>query len=118
PECGYSLPAAADLSASQYCFVTINSSGKVALAGAAVSNVVGLLQNQPLTDEQARYEWGGTRKVKAAGTVAAGAYVTSNAAGKAIATTTAADPFYGIAVESAVTGDVFRIHWFPGILPA
>ena len=41
-----SLPASADLSASQYCFVTINTSGQVELTGSA-GNAIGILQNTP-----------------------------------------------------------------------
>ena len=40
------LPASADLSASQYCFVAVNTSGQVELAGSA-ANAVGILQNAP-----------------------------------------------------------------------
>tara|TARA_Y100000590_G_scaffold401512_1_gene486426 strand:- start:118 stop:492 length:375 start_codon:yes stop_codon:yes gene_type:complete len=40
------LPASADLSASQYCFVSVNTSGEVELSGDD-GNPVGILQNKP-----------------------------------------------------------------------
>jgi len=42
----YGFPASADLSASQFCAVTINSSGNIALA-AAGKNMDGILQDKP-----------------------------------------------------------------------
>jgi len=41
-----SLPASTDLSASQYCFVSINTSGQVELSGDD-GNAAGILQNKP-----------------------------------------------------------------------
>jgi len=41
------LPAAADLSAKQYYFVKVNSSGQAALCAAATDKPIGVLQNAP-----------------------------------------------------------------------
>lgn len=47
-----SMIANADLSASQYCFVTLNSSAKVALTGAGLS-ADGILQDKPAAADRA-----------------------------------------------------------------
>ena len=44
------LPAASDLSAKQYRFVTVDGDGKLALSGDD-GNAIGVLQNKPEADE-------------------------------------------------------------------
>ncbi len=46
------LPAASDLSASQYCFVALNTSGQVELSGDD-GNPIGILQNKPAAQGRA-----------------------------------------------------------------
>jgi|TARA_R110000824_G_scaffold384835_1_gene578958 hypothetical protein len=46
------LPASTDLSASQYCFVSINTAGQVELSGDD-GNPIGILQNTPSAQGQA-----------------------------------------------------------------
>lgn len=93
------LPASADLSASQYLFVVANSSAKVAVAGAGVS-ALGVLDNDPTLDQAATVIVSGVAKVKAGAAIAAGAKVQSNAAGKAITATSTAF-VNGIALAAA-----------------
>jgi hypothetical protein len=77
------LLAAADLSASQYCFVKLDSAGKVALCGAG-QNAVGVLQNAPNADGQlAIIKTFGFTKVKVSADLAIGDVIASDASGKA-----------------------------------
>src|ERR1700691_738535 len=86
-----SVTASADLSASMHLIVKLNSSGQAALAAASTDAIVGVLQNYPSSGQQAVYAYTGTAKVIAGGTIAVGAWVTSNSSGQAVATTNAAD---------------------------
>lgn len=105
-----SREAAASLTTKQHYIVKLDSNGKIALADSATGLVVGVLQNTPDASEQAVYAFGGTAKVKAGGTVAIGDWVTTNASGKAIATTTAGDVVIGRALEAAVADDIFEVQ--------
>ena len=59
---------------------------------------------------------GGGGKAKLGGTVAFGDLLTSDANGKAVATTTALDRIVGIAMEDGVLNDLASIHVMPGIV--
>ena len=85
-----SLPVASDLSASQWCFVDINSAGRVALAGAG-TDAIGVMAD---TEGSAlgrvtavMTKFGAKTKVKLGATVAAGAYVKSDSTGRAVTAT-------------------------------
>lgn len=83
-----SLPAAGDLSAAQYKFVAINSSGAVAVVGTAGNTGDGVLQNKPsASGDVSTVAVFGVSKVLAGGAINPGAQVSSSAAGKAIAAT-------------------------------
>ena len=76
------LPAAADLSASQYCFVNIDTSGRVALSGDD-GNCAGILQNKPnALGQAAEVCVYGVSKLVAGGVIRAGYNVGSAADGK------------------------------------
>lgn len=79
------LPAAADLSSSQYCFVTIDSNARVALAGDG-ADACGVLQDDPSAlDRTAQVMVGtGITKVKTGGTVTKGGYMASDSSGRAV----------------------------------
>src|SRR5438105_625189 len=108
----FSLPANADLSASQFFFVLVNSSKKIALCtGAAGEGFAGVLQNDPTANQAAGVRYGGLSKVVCGGSFSAGDYVTSDSAGKAIkytkATVFTGTPYvvsgsqvYGLALEA------------------
>lgn len=86
-------PASADLSADQYKFVSVNSSGEILVnvdAGAKDTAVAGILQNDPDAAGRAgTVAVGGASKVIAgAGGLALGALVTSDATGGGITATT------------------------------
>lgn len=110
PEMVYSLPAAADLSSSQYCGVVINTSGEFALAGAGAV-IHGVLQNLPTAGQQARAELCG-RVLK--GKVGVGG-VTVGARCSIIATTgrfcvsvTSTHAYVAIALDAVAEGGVAR----------
>lgn len=104
-----SKEAAADLSAKQYYFVKVDTSGKIALAAAATDAIVGVLQNTPASGEQATYRFGGTAKIVLGGTVDEGEWVTSDSNGKGVATTT--DGNIAVrALEAGVAGDIIEVQ--------
>jgi hypothetical protein len=85
------FPASTDLSASQFCFVVLNSSGQVALPAAGAPGEIFLLLNKPNAQgvgaECAPLD-GRVLPVKASGALSVGAAITADAAGKAKAVVT------------------------------
>jgi len=102
-----SIPASADLSASQFCFVGINTSGQLALPSAG-GDCVGVLQDKPdaagVHGEVGMLNASLKLKVKAGGTITAGDKIQSDAAGKALLAATG-DHVLGTALQSAVAND-------------
>jgi len=102
-----SLLATPDLSAVQYTFVTVDANG-----GAAVptlgGNAVGIVQNKPTAGQNATVMLDGCSQLLSANVVAAGALVSSDAAGKAI-TSIATYFALAVALEAAVAGQVFKV---------
>ncbi len=102
-----SLPASTDLSGSQYCFVSIDTSGEVALSGAA-GNAIGILQNKPAAQGRAAEVLvSGVSKLVCAGSgsgTRAGYNVGSAAAGKGRETTTG-DFRLGLIIETATNAN-------------
>ena len=110
-----SMTSAADLRTKQYYFVKISSSRTVNIG--TLGAAFGVLQNKPNTGEFATIRNRGISKVIAGGTIAAGDRITSDSAAKAIKLTpfasSIADAYYdhcGIALESAVAGDIFSME--------
>ena len=105
-------PAGSDLSAKQYTFMTINSSGQLATTGNNLDSD-GVLQDKPAAQGR-----GGTimvgvgiTKITAGAAFAVGDYLSSDAAGKAVKAATG-DYILGKALESAtVAGDVVAMLW-------
>lgn len=93
------LLANADLSSSQYLFGVVNSSSKIAVAGAGVA-ATGVINNAPTADLPVELIVTGVARVKASAAIAAGAKVASTAAGKAVTAATTAFVM-GIALEAA-----------------
>jgi len=104
--------AGADLSAKKYYIVKLDSAGAVVLAAAATDAIVGVLQNKPQSGEAAVYAFGGTTKVILGGTVAVGAWVTSDGNGKGVATTTDGDVTIGryIGTAAGASGDIAEVQ--------
>jgi hypothetical protein len=101
--------ASADLSASQFLFMNISSTG-AALNTTAGAMVDGVLQNKPdALNKPATVAYSGVSKVIAGAAVAKGARVMSNTAGKAI-TGTATNIGVGRALEAAsADGDAIAV---------
>jgi len=100
------LLAGADLSSSQYCFVKLNSSGQVVVAGAD-DRAIGVLQDTPAASGRAACVGiDGVSKVLFGGTVSKGAAVTSDANGKAVALTSGDAYSHGIARDGGHDGEV------------
>lgn len=99
-------PSAADLSGSQYCFVAIDSAGRVALATEG-GRAIGVLQNKPgAIDREARVAVAGTTRVKCGGTIAAGAVVSVGSGGKANSVGSGDDQQMGVMSEGAVNDQI------------
>lgn len=107
----YSLQASTDLSASQYCGVTIDANGQLALP-AAGGSIAGILYTAPNLQGRPGEVWGpgeGFRKAKYGGTVTNGDKVKVDALGRfvtASASDIAAGAAIGIAVESGTIGEI------------
>lgn len=100
-----------DLSAAEFLIVAQDASndGSVVAAAASTDPIVGVLQNKPKAGEPALVQWAGSSKVIAGGTVTRGDRVTSDASGHAVTTTTNKAVIVGVALQSAVSGDIFEI---------
>lgn len=107
------LLAAADLSAKQFFFVDINTSGQAAVAGDG-AQAVGVLQNDPAAaGREASVAIGGRTKVSIGLALTAGDEVASDAAGECVPSVTG-DAILGICVEGGANGDIGSIIFQPG----
>jgi hypothetical protein len=107
----YVLPANADLSAKQYYIVKRVAGGKVDLCTAGGDNSLGVLQNTPVANDSAEVlgrHSSETGKVIAGASITRGDKLTSNASGKAVATTTEDDHVFGIAESDAANNDIIE----------
>ena len=105
-----SLEASEDLSAKQFFIVQLDANGKLEVAEGATDFIVGVLQNNPESGQMGTYRFLGTSKVKAGGTITVGAFVTTDANGEAVVTTTDGDVAIGRALEAADDGDIFEVQ--------
>lgn len=121
-----SLPASTDLSTKQYYAVKLDSNGQVALAGAGEC-AIGILYSKPSaqgTIASVRPLDGRKALGFAGGTIAKGALVAADANGKFVTATKGSTDtsdagsgtdalvgshVLGVAIESAVSGDIFQI---------
>lgn len=110
-----SIPANADLSSYQYCFVSINSSGYVAVTGDGLE-ADGILQDDPAAQGRpAQVMVGaGISKIKVAGVVTKGDNVASDSAGRAT-TAVSGDRIMGVALETSTTANqIIAMLFKPG----
>lgn len=100
------------LATKQYYIVKQHTDGTVILAAAGTDKLLGVLQNKPAVGAAALVRFLGTAKVIAGGTISVGAWVTSDSAGKAVATTTDKDVVLGkyIGTASAASGDIIEVQ--------
>lgn len=107
--------AAADLRTARFKFVKITAARAVNLATVAGEAVLGVLQNTPNTGAEAEVMIGGQTKVIASAAIAAGAKITTTAAGLAV-TAGAGNIPRGIALEAAAAAnDVISIELFENL---
>lgn len=106
-----SLEADADLSAHKYKIVKLSSDGQAAKSAAATDAHIGIAQDDQAdaAGKAVQVRIAGESKLTAGGTIAAGAYVTSDANGDGVSTTSASDIVVAQAMQSAVDNDVFRV---------
>jgi len=104
------LVAGADLSAKQYTFVKVNSSGEAIAAAAATDIPVGVLQNAPIAGQEAEVLIVGGTKVVAGAAIAEGAQLGTSATGKAVALVAGTDTTKYVVgtllTESAADGNI------------
>jgi len=82
------LVAGEDLSAKQYNFVKLNSSGQAIAVAAATDVPVGVLQNAPISGQEAEVLIVGGTKVVAGASITLPSAIGTGATGKAVALTT------------------------------
>jgi hypothetical protein len=113
------LKAAASLITKQFYCMEITAAGTVNLCNAATDVVVGILQNKPVSGEACELPLSGIVKGIAAGVIAVGAWVGTDANGKLVAKTTDKDYVYGQALEAAAAdGDIIAVLIRPHFLAA
>jgi len=104
-----SMPASGDLSAAQYKFVKINSSGELAVCSVAGEEADGVLQDKPAAQGRAgAMAIGGQTKILLGGTIAKGAKVTTDAQGRAVTAATG-NVELGTCVEGGAVGIIGSI---------
>lgn len=111
-------PVAADMSADQYLFCTLNSSAELELPPDSTHPVLGVLDDTPRAGSHGTVILLGIAKVTSAATITPMEELSSNTAGKAIAAATG-DAVVALALEAAASGDIFRVLLVPsGLLHA
>jgi hypothetical protein len=106
------ITGSASLATKQYYIVKQDTDGTVILAGANGVGAVGVVQNKPAIGAAALVRFLGTSKVVSGGTIAVGAWVTSQAGGTAVATTTDHDVVIGryLGLAAAASGDIIEVQ--------
>jgi len=106
------LVAGGDLSAKQYNFVKLNSSGQAVVCAAATDLPIGILQNNPTSGSECEILITGGSKLVLGGTVAAGAIVSPSAAGAGVAVVHGTDTTkyaMGQAVTGGASGEIVTV---------
>jgi hypothetical protein len=106
------LVAAADLSAKQYYFVKLNSSGQAALCAAATDKPIGILQNAPTAGQECEIVVSGGSKIVAGATLDEGNSIGTDSAGKAAVYAQGTDTtkyVVGQALTAGATGDICTV---------
>lgn len=114
-----SFEAGADLSAKQFTFLTVNSSGKV-VSPSAGAFADGVLFNNPTSGQMASVamEHGQIVKVVCAGSISAGGNIATDANGKAVAASTSGHIIVAKALEAGAANRVISILFgYRGAVP-
>lgn len=100
------------LALKQYYIVKQDTDGTVILSAAGTDKHVGVLQNKPAIGVSSLVRFMGTSKVISGGVIAVGAFVTSDASGKAVSTSSASDYVLGkyIGTAAAASGDIIEVQ--------
>lgn len=101
--------AGSDLSAKQFCFVTMAADGEVDATGDG-ARATGVLLVPGAAGEAVTVCYDGRVTVKAGGAVSKGDAIASDAAGEAVEAATAGDIILGYALEDAADGQIFTIE--------
>lgn len=96
--------AGADLSALQYTFVKLNSSGQVVAASVLGEKVFGVLQNKPTQGQPAEVTVIGVTKLVSSAAITAGDKLMTAANGKGATAATTGSTIVGVALETAGSG--------------
>lgn len=102
------LVAAADLSAKQYYGIKVDSNGKAALTGEGGA-AIGILQNDPNSDQAATVAVAGISKVVGGGSVTKGDRFSFDSNGKAVAVGSGDDYSMGVALETIASGKISSV---------
>jgi hypothetical protein len=105
------LLAGEDLSAKQYHFVKVNSSGKIVACSSQGERALGILQNKPLENEPAEVDRTGVSKLEMGGSATAvvgGDLITTDSAGKGMEAESG-DYVAGVILETVSAGSVGSI---------
>lgn len=106
------VTGSASLATKQYYIVKQHTDGTAILAAAGSDKILGVVQNKPAIGAAALVRFLGTTKVISGGTISVGAWVTSDSAGKAVATTTDHDVVLGkyLGTAAAASGDIIEVQ--------
>ena len=108
------LVAVGDLSAKRYHIVMLATTAKqVKVSTGPTAANIGILQNDPKTQEAASVCGAGLTKGVAGGTIAVGDMITAKTTGQCAATTTANNKVIGKAITAAVAADLFEVFLAP-----
>lgn len=108
--------SAADLSAKQYFVAQLDANGKADLASAVTQDLLGIIMDGgAASGDPVAVCTAGVAKAISGGTINEGDRLTTDSAGKVIATTTAADELIGWALQAAASGDYVEIRVQRGI---
>jgi hypothetical protein len=104
------LVAGADLSALQYTFVKINSSGLAVACYSSTDIPIGVLQNAPISGQEAEVLIVGGTKIVAGAAIGEGAQIGTGTTGKAVALVAGTDSTKYVVgtliTESAADGNI------------
>jgi hypothetical protein len=112
------FPVSADLSADQYLFVTLNSSGELELPPNSTTPVIGVLDDTPRAGSHGTVVILGTAKVAYGASLTVMEELSAATSGKAIAAASG-DCVIALALEAGASGEIHKVLLVPsGLLHA
>ena len=110
----YARNAGADLSEKLFYLTKVDTDGDIVLAAAATDFVLGPVLEAAVQDKPVTVQYLGEGKAITGGAITAGDRLTSDSAGKAIATTSSGNNVFGVALESAASGAIVPFVFLRG----